>query len=103
MGFVKKADFYYGVLLSVLIKENVTPALLESNEKNRLNFKDGTEIAKINLNEFNKCIDLSQEVFKDCQRVSIKKKKGSPNLRIYGTKITFDDSVIINRKNIFDI
>lgn len=33
---VKLADFYYGVVLSMLFNKNITPALVESNDNRRI-------------------------------------------------------------------
>jgi hypothetical protein len=150
VAVIRKADYYYGSLLSVLVNGGLVPALFEKENDNRqiyevttdkgtyliytkynttpsgskdftwsFSFSDNEikEINKLHLesskekeiifaficaqrqlndsnqviaivhwNEFLECVDIQKQQTRGTSRLSIKAVKGSPKLRLYGSK-----------------
>lgn len=58
-----------------------------------------TEIGICNVNELKKCIDINYQEDKN-QRLAILKKSNSPYLRFYGTNLTRENCIEIERSRI---
>ncbi|ACB84378.1 hypothetical protein [Natranaerobius thermophilus] len=159
MCIVRKADYYYGALLSVLVNNEFSPVMIEAGNKRKIyglftdngdeyqiyskflskpssngqnsstwsfvfsdneieeiktikgkkqgkdtifaficsqNKLNNTEIALIKFEELEKCIDLNRQ-YQGQLSVSIRRKKGSHGLWVYGTNRSLDYALKVSR------